>query len=329
MSDPEESFDLAAWQTSHGLNRRTTEALGKEDFTTRDTLLAMMPCDISALNITIGQSRVLKTALGDLGNPAFKPTGHPVTSEQNELEANTEQMVAPRRKKAGTSEEPPLAIPQAEEALDRLLAGDASPLPGTERSSNNTWRGAEGYDPRMLLTIRASSKKALQATGFVPDAVRQRLARKRRETMRWTEGLSQAEWGAANIRLMHRLMTEGDLPRSNIEDYLTYTVMVHEFASRYDWQSVLDFDVRYRELQAQHGFRWGTTAIHLEAILLTSSPRVSGPGQAMKQQQGRRPTATSRGATADAGAGDEICRLYASRGDCPYGDKCRFQHKRN
>ena len=59
------------------------------------------------------------------------------------------------------------------------------------------------------------------------------------------------------------MMTEGQLPGANIGKYLAYTVMIFEFASRYDWQSVLDFDIRYREQQAQHNFHWGTAAIHL------------------------------------------------------------------
>ena len=192
--------------------------------------------------------------------------------------------------------------------------------------------------------MKASTKKACQVTAFVPESVKQRLTKKCRENMRWSEGpdgtvslkedefqqvyLTQAEWGAANVRLIHHLMLEGDLPRANIEDYLAYTVMIFEFATRYDWQSVLEFDARYREQQAQHGFRWGTAAIHLEALLLTCRRQVVSPG-ASKQQTGRKWGQTGRVKAEDAtGSAHEICRLYAAKGECPYRQKCRFRHVR-
>ena len=131
-----------------------------------------------------------------------------------------------------------------------MAAAIEDQLPCGER-----WRGAASCDPTVHLTIKASTKKP----------VRQRLARKRRENMRWMEGpdrtvslkvdetvqvyLSQCEWSAANLRLMHHMIVEGQLPRSSSDDYLAYTVMIHEFTGKYDWQSVLDYDVRYRELQ--------------------------------------------------------------------------------
>ena len=194
----------------------------------------------------------------------------------------------------------------------------------------------------MLLTIKASAKKVFHVTSFVPEGVKQRLAKRRRENLRWTESpdgtvslqaddrgpvyLSQAEWGAANVRLMYHMMTEGELPGANIGEYLAYTVMIFEFASKYDWQSVLDFDIRYREQQAQHNFRWGKAAIHLETLLLTSRRQATGSNQDPRQQQGRKSGQVGRGRTDDDGVREEICRLYASRGDCPYGERCKFRH---
>ena len=105
---------------------------------------------------------------------------------------------------------------------------------------------------------------------FVPDQVRQRLAKKKWETLRWVEAsdgsfsiqaddqapayLTQAEWGAANMRIMSHLIKVGDIQRPRVEEYMAYMVIVHELASRYDWASVLEFDVRYREQQA--GLVW-------------------------------------------------------------------------
>ena len=46
--------------------------------------------------------------------------------------------------------------------------------------------------------------------------------------------------------------------------YLAYTAMIADLASRYEWSSILEFDRKYRELQAEHGFLWGTQHAHPE-----------------------------------------------------------------
>ena len=289
MADAEENFDLAAWEMGSGLNRRMTEVLGKEDYTTRAVLKAMTVSDVAALNITGGQARTLKLALGALGNPAFTdaPTRpvQPETERETRSIDNVEEPV--RRSETADAANSELAILQAGEALDRMWTGEVNPLPGvvnplpgvtdkmaagSHGPAREAGGGAAGYSPTMLLTIKASAKKVFHVTSFIPEGVKQRLTKRRRENLRWTESpdgtvslqaddrvpvyLSQVEWGAANVRLMYHMMTEGELPGANIGEYLAYTVMIFEFASKYDWQSVLDFDVRYREQQAQHNFRW-------------------------------------------------------------------------
>ena len=78
MSDPDDSFDLAEWETSNGLNRQTTEALNREEYTNKVVLMAMEASDIAALNITGGQAWTLEVALRALGNLAFGSTHLPV-----------------------------------------------------------------------------------------------------------------------------------------------------------------------------------------------------------------------------------------------------------
>ena len=65
-------------------------------------------------------------------------------------------------------------------------------------------------------------------------------------------------------------------PLSRTTWHRPYPVMIFDFATKYEWQSLLDFDVRYREQQAEHSFRWGTSAIQLESLLLTSRCKSSG-----------------------------------------------------
>ena len=164
------------------------------------------------------------------------------------------------------------------------LVDDTTPRP--------TW---DSFDPHVLLTVRATSKKALQPKDFVPEQVKQRIARRRRETLKWVEAddgsfsvqaddqalayLTQAEWGAANMRLMAHLLKVGDLQRARVEDYMAYTVSIYELECRYEWISVLEYDARYREQQAEHGYQWGAPARHLESILLLPRQRDSQSSQ--------------------------------------------------
>ena len=52
------------------------------------------------------------------------------------------------------------------------------------------------------------------------------------------------------MKLMNFLMSTGDLSRDKVEFYLAYTMQIFEMADVYEWSSILQFDQRYRELQA-------------------------------------------------------------------------------
>ena len=59
--------------------------------------------------------------------------------------------------------------------------------------------------------------------------------------------------------------------------------------SRYDWQSILDFDVCYREIQAEHGFRWGTPAANLESLVLINRRQAQPTQYQVQHQTGSKP----------------------------------------
>ena len=113
-------------------------------------------------------------------------------------------------------------------------------------------------------------------------------------------GITIAEWGAANMKLMNFLMSTGDLSRDKVEFYLAYTMKIFEMADVYEWSSILQFDQRYRELQAAHGFPWGDMRMALQMQLLT--PRKTHH-YVHQQQQRARPSATT-----------EECKLWLNSG---------------
>lgn len=166
------------------------------------------------------------------------------------------------------------------------------------------------------------------------------MGKKRRDFMKWTEtgdrtvilkaeeqtklAITQAEWGAANMRVMFHLLQTGDLTRGQTEDYMSFTLMIHELASIYDWSSILEHDVRYRELQAQYGFRWGEPCSHLEDVVLVKRPPppAGGAGRSSGSGGGRRYNERHPGYDAN-----EKCRLFL-KGECPYGVDCRYKHEK-
>ena len=283
-----DGFDFPSWAADRGLKRKTTDALSKQDFSTKEVLLLMTSTDLAALDITAGQARLLWRALAELGNPAFH------AAERGESRADP----SPRRPGddvQADDEEPAGMLPlpvagtsaqhqdilKAGEMLDRILNDPTSDLTSRahlegdrlvcttlvdDTTPRPTW---DSFDPHVLLTVRATSKKALQPKDFVPEQVKQRIARRRRETLKWVEAddgsfsvqaddqvlayLTQAEWGAANMRLMAHLLKVGDLQRARVEDYMAYTVSIYELACHYEWIAVLEYDARYREQQAEHG----------------------------------------------------------------------------
>ena len=346
-------FNMTAWADQWRIKRKTITAMSKEEYTDLQVLRAMEASDVASLDVTGGQARALKMGLTALGNPNFKPPSTTPTPE-GEVGVIPPKETAPLTK--DKAEDPAgqtgstRAILQAGgdyEKLMQMMASaaleDPSPTSSISRgyvppgaATGRARGGVGGYDPTMLLTLRATTKKAHLCANFVPELVKERIAKRRRETIHWEEGsdgtfsiktearqtpyLTAAEWGAASIRVLHHMRTEGELEDVDLTDYLTYMVVIFEFASIYDWNSILEFDVRYREAQAQSGFRWGCEAGSLQTLCLkarrTEAPGgETGAGGKRKKKKKRAPVPEG-----------EVCKNFLHKGECEYGEDCRYEH---
>ena len=112
------------------------------------------------------------------------------------------------------------------------------------------------------------------------------------------------------MRLLNHLLTTNQLQRKDTEFYLAYTTKIYEFAEKYEWNSVLSYDYTYREIQAEHNFKWGTFSPHMELQLLV-------PKRARQSSAGGRTNTT--GSTED-------CRIFKAKGSCPFKEACRYRH---
>ena len=116
---------------------------------------------------------------------------------------------------------------------------------------------------------------------------------------------------------MAHLIRNGSLRASDIEYYLAYTTLIYEYADKYTWESILDFDFLYRERQAEYGFPWGAGTSHMEMQVLVANPT-------NRKQEYQEGGYRSQGPRKED---RPICKLFQARnGNCPFGRGCKFQH---
>ena len=363
MASEESTFEFQEWAMRSGLNRKTTGAMVQEDMTTLMTLTTMSLQDLGHIEITRGQHILVRHAVAALGNTNFAEQHAPsitdgpaVAPENTNNETNAEQNDTPEDHimEAGAAfdriwkraESAPNPLSAAHVARPNATVGYTVPANGRAPKHGS------GVDPRHALTIRAKSTKALKITDYVNRIVRERIAKKRKEVVRVTETqagviqlkteedtcaiyLSQGEWAAANMCIMAHLLQSGDLLREDTEYYMSYTAGIHNYTSKFEWQSIVEYDTQYREIQAEHQFMWGVAATYLEIQLLIPRQKIAVPlkgGPAAPGTKYQHPFHGSQhgsqhGASAQAAnqKAPVLCRLWANTGNCPY-DPCKFDH---
>jgi len=96
------------------------------------------------------------------------------------------------------------------------------------------------------------------------------------------EDITLSMWIAANLQIIHELLTTGKLFRTpSLADYLSYTVKCKELSEGHMFSSVVLYDNEYRKLQHNYGFRWGSDSQHLHTHFLVKR-RTPNPAQPHK-----------------------------------------------
>lgn len=149
-SAEEMKFDFASWATDHGLKRKTTQALSDQDLDTQDMLLKSTESDIAHLNLTLGQARALRAALGALGHRRF--VEH---DEEGEREATAPAMIDPV---AHIQQ----LLSSASDNLEALLTGETSP-PTDQAGGSSAQVPIPGQASQIGVSNPAYGNKALAA----------------------------------------------------------------------------------------------------------------------------------------------------------------------
>ena len=335
MADDDANFVFTEWVDACNLSKKTVQTLRKEECMNKATLKLLTSRDVNKMDLAVGQARLLRVALQGVGNT---------------ISVDDEPQTKTTSGGGGTSndpDDPNVILEEAGGELERILqaggAGSAEaaeaqfPLEvGTQRGGHG--RG-DGYcDPLMILTVKSSAKKAHQILNYLPETTKARINRRKREqfslattsdgaiTLKTEEQgtyyISFDEWSGANMRLGAELLKQGELKLGEIVYYMAYTAMISDLAARYEWMSILEFDKRYRELQAAHGFPWGTDHPHTERHVLI--PRRPAPPNKPKVGGWSKKGGHGEDATQEK----PLCRDYLSRNGCNYGPNCRFRHVR-
>ena len=129
--------------------------------------------------------------------------------------------------------------------------------------------------------------------------------------------LTMAEWGVAASRIGYKLLKDKTIDVEGYVLYNAYCASIFSFAEHFEWQSVLRYDITYRENQAISGFAWGTRNSYMEAQeLIRFDPTKRDLRKGNQRQQNRYVSYSSP---------NNFCRQFAA-GHCNFGDKCRYSH---
>lgn len=343
MSDLED-FDFDNWVKELELIPASVKILKQQHLDNYKALMETEKHDIAKIGLAVGQEARVRGGIRALGNVRFKEAlpndKQQSTPTSDEGSITTDDAATGDKSPMGdlTSQEADLLL-KAGKDLDVLLGqpggitscnlgADPRKEPGSF-SLQDTLPKTDVYDPRQLLTLKATTRKAEKIASFLPERVKDRIRRNKRDQFVLAEGnagnftvqqreddhlaITSNEWGAANMRLLNHLLSSGQLKRSEVEFYLAYTMQIFEYADLYEWPSVVKFDCRYRELQAEYNFCWGDMRLAHQLNVLV--PR--------QQQQGKQRLHKPLAKT-------EPCKKWLLSGgkSCPFGDNCRFLHKK-
>lgn len=303
-----EEFSFEEWAAKLKLSRQVTQTLRKEELTSRDTIKLLTERDLKEMSLPIGAIKLILVSISEWNSDGSIPAKE--GSEKRDKNEKSDEVI----------------LDGAGKTLDDLLNLSDNPGPKTQPFAHSS----PFMDPRTILTMRATNKKTVHITQFLTEETKRRRQNRRQKefvlrsgrvdqetlVLKTDEehpylGIFMDEWGAANMRVLNHLLSTGQLKRDDIEFYLAYTTKIFEFAKSYEWNSILNFDFNYRELQAEHGFRWGTFSPHMEMQSLVPK-RPKHPQQPQVQPQTYK----------------EDCRIFKAKGSCPFGDKCRYKHSK-
>ena len=140
------------------------------------------------------------------------------------------------------------------------------------------------------------------------------------------ETLTITQWSMANMAIMYKLLSTGDLAPIQMLEYLSYTMSIWRFSCTCEWVSVLFFDREYRKLQKQLNFPWGTDVPRLQTEILRQKSLETNPKPLIHSQvQLSKPKQFVTNYASHTSNGIAICKKFNFRKGC-FLPQCKFEH---
>ena len=289
--------DVDIWSRSNNIAEVSMKKLKEQGFTKVEDLYLLSPPDLERLKLPLRDEVKLRAALQDV------------------------QRTKPTPSQPQTSEEPK----DLRNILNELNIGinkQTAPVPSPVD------------DPLVYLTQPSGEKVAYyDIVDFVPGVVNVkerfilpggdgRVVFESGPKRPKLESVSPCQWGAANARIMYKLISEGSLNGDAIQQYLAYTVKICQLGQRFMWNTVLMYDRQYRELQATLNFHWGVDCPHLHQVALREKPIPKFTPESRSRSFN---TNHKQDKVIDHKSGKEVCMQYNTN-NCPRGESCRYAH---
>jgi len=223
----QKKFDFAEWISTAGLANKTKKLLKDNGLCDMESLLLLTQADLDALQLPMAQVLRTRKALVDLGNTKFQEQDPGAKGDQDEgtpdrpRRAREDRQQAPSPREASPSPEcsevrgPTSGLRKTQALPGSLLAAGAT-LDELMGNLDNKLDLQEeqvspvnaGYDPRVHLTLKASSRKAAKVYSFLPDKVKERIQRNRRDRFCFSQWGSSTPFQRAGILFNHTSRVE-------------------------------------------------------------------------------------------------------------------------
>ena len=282
--------------TQAGLKKASIDKLLAEDFDSMDTVKLLTGDDVSSLELTRGQQRLMERWMTTLQHDRDRT----MASDAAGVTPNHAQETATL------------------DALAKSLSQDiGDDLWTDQQDSGGIVKTGRPFLICDHVTRATSGTEEQYDKPIFSQGGAQLFLRNKQKPA--PESVSLPQWISANARVLAKLITEGALKsQEDILAYLEYNMDFGDYAQVNEIESVMIYDHEYRKKQCRTNRKWGEDDIHLANFYLQrkrDSFRARSHGHTNNHSRPPRLLDTT---------GVEVCRNYNASG-C-YRSHCVFAH---
>ena len=215
-------FDFNIWTATNKLSRKTCIQLRKDEFTNLESLLCLTDADMGCMGLPYGQFKLLIKAVKSLrpsdddGSNTSPTRQDPPQEPQPSPEVDI--TIEDIRKQA---KELDMSGKYQDNLPDTLASVHGVDIPISSNAAHPTTAAQKlsPHDPRSILTLRSTSKKAMNFSQFLTETAKLRLKKKTQDFVLTESNTGNGETPSMviqqtslNIRTWASVLMSGELP---------------------------------------------------------------------------------------------------------------------